>query len=551
MSRPLLARRHSYDVRRSPGEVVVFRSAPELGGLELRTSLYARIPFMAVAGMETRTKEVVRQLSRSSTQELEEARTDGYLWRVSVGEDGNDALRHDYVTRRLLATALTASASMFQFGYNTSVLNAPAASVFPGHSGWAVAVAAFALGGPVGAMIGGATSNAFGRKKGLLINAILFFLGGLIQTLAPSMACLTVGRVVTGAASGFASTLVPLYLGEVAPPILRGTFGAVAQLALVAGILAAALVAFSQRCGASWRVLVGVSPFLALVQLVACVAVDESPRWLVDKGENDAARDALRRLRNFQDDRAADDELGHILKTAEVHKPTTKGSSTFFDGPITAVVALHLAQQFCGINAVFYYSSTFLDGIVDDPLLGTTIVAAVNVAATWVAIVLAADYDLGRKPLLATSAAGMLGACVLVTLALLDLLPKIIALVALVLYVAFFELGLGPIPWSVVADFFESKNVDAAQSLSCQVNWTSNFVVGLVFPTINATLGPLAFLPFAIVLAATLAFVLAKFPQETKALAHKTYDSTEKFVAQPARFLLDSPPVLLAAHHQP
>ena len=174
-------------------------------------------------------------------------------------------------------------------------------------------------------------------------------------------------------------------------------------------------------------------------------------------------------------------------------------------------VGLHLAQQLCGINAVFYYSTSFFEGVIANPAQGTTLVAVVNVLATWVAQVLMDRC--GRRTLLLWSSGGMLACAALLTAALRGALPKVFSLGAVMGYVSFFEIGLGPIPWLIVAEMFEAAYVDTAQSIACQVNWVANFVVGAGFPFMNAALGGWAFVPFMLVLVAVFCFALLYLPE--------------------------------------
>jgi SP family facilitated glucose transporter-like MFS transporter 3 len=170
-----------------------------------------------------------------------------------------------------------------------------------------------------------------------------------------------------------------------------------------------------------------------------------------------------------------------------------------------------MGQQFCGINAVFYYSTSFFQGIIDNPLIGTTIVGAVNVVATYVALLLMDSC--GRKTLILWSSGGMFLSCVVIVMALLGIFSNIWALVAVNVYVTFFEIGLGPIPWLIVAEMFDAKYVAVAMATCSQVNWACNFIVGLVFPYMNQYLGPYSFAPFALVLGCTFVFALFILPE--------------------------------------
>merc|ERR1711988_674552 len=117
---------------------------------------------------------------------------------------------------------------------------------------------------------------------------------------------------------------------------------------------------------------------------------------------------------------------------------------------LVSSIILQVAQQLCGVNAIFYYSTMFFKGLIDDPLTGTSLVAFINVLATYVA--LKCMDRAGRKTLILISAIGMLFSCFLVTFSLQGVIPQVISLFAIMNFVFFFEIGLGPIPWLIVAE---------------------------------------------------------------------------------------------------
>jgi len=119
---------------------------------------------------------------------------------------------------------------------------------------------------------------------------------------------------------------------------------------------------------------------------------------------------------------------------------------------------------------VFYYSGLFFNGVIDDPIVGTTLIGAINVLATYAALLLMDRC--GRRTLLMWSSAGMFLSCVVIVLALLGYFSKMVALGAVASYVSFFEIGLGPIPWLIVAEMFDGKYISTAMSVSSQLNWT-------------------------------------------------------------------------------
>ena len=161
-------------------------------------------------------------------------------------------------------------------------------------------------------------------------------------------------------------------------------------------------------------------------------------------------------------------------------------------------IGLHVAQQLSGVNVVFYYSTTFFEGVIENPLLGTTLIGAVNVGFTYVALLLMDSCR--RKSLLLWSLGGMFLACCTLVLAQTGFFSGTVALLAVNVYVAFFEIGMGPIPWLIIAEMFEAKYVALAMSLCSQLNWMVCFVVSLGFPTMHEVLDQFTFIPFAVIL---------------------------------------------------
>ena len=492
--------------------------------------LYQQVPFTAVFGLQKKERAISQAFASYAADldvmgHMELSNEDKETRRSRASMIILDELEFEtvMVTTPLVFAIIVAAMSQFLVGYNTGVMNAPESVVFPGHSTgtWSLAVAAFAVGGPFGATGGGKMADSRGRRGALLIDTWTFLLGGLMQTFAVDMFTIILSRFIIGFASGFSSVLVPIYLGELAPPTLRGTLGTLTQFAMVIGILASDLLAFSFATQRLWRVLFSVTVITAIVQLLCSPFLLESPRWLLGRDPNSLkARYIIKQLRGLRYDHEVETEVGHFVLggAAQRQEQASQGavlSEMFSHNKIRVLLisclVLQMAQQFCGINAVFYYSTSFFEGVIENPLIGTTIVGAVNVIATYVALLLMDSC--GRKTLILWSSGGMFFSCVVIVLALLGYFNNIMALVAVNVYVSFFEIGLGPIPWLIVAEMFDAKYVAVAMATCSQVNWACNFVVGLVFPYMNKYLGPYSFAPFALVLAFTFAFAVLVLPE--------------------------------------
>ena len=284
------------------------------------------------------------------------------------------------------------------------------------------------------------------------------------------------------------------------------------------GILFSSIVAYPLATIILWRYLFAVVPLLCSIPLILEPWIVESPRWQLTHDVNSReARQGIRRLSAYRNESQIVEEIGSILVAAEVHQATVEAqddptsrqgggggsvrdliAAREYRGLLVAAVGLQLAQQLCGINAVFYYSTSFLRGVVDDPQMGTCLVNLVNVLATYFALTIMDRSR--RKHLLLISSVGMAISCVLLVVASIGYTTKTIALISVMLIVTFFEIGLGPIPWLIVAESFDAKYVASAMSLTCIVNWSCNFIVGLSFPHMQLALGPYVFAPFAAVL---------------------------------------------------
>ena len=202
------------------------------------------------------------------------------------------------------------------------------------------------------------------------------------------MLTIILARFIIGFASGYTTVLVPIYLGEVAPPSLRGTLGTLTQFALVIGILFADLVAFPFATPGGWRVMFSFTPLIAATQLLMSPFLLESPRWLLNRDPQSLrARYIIKRLRGLRNEQEVEREVGHFIigesaqqQTAVNEADTLKEiwSHTKRRKLLISSLVLQMAQQLSGINAVFFYSTSFLDGVIDNPLVGTTIIAAVK-----------------------------------------------------------------------------------------------------------------------------------------------------------------------------
>jgi sugar porter (SP) family MFS transporter len=341
------------------------------------------------------------------------------------------------------------------------------------------------LGALAGSVINGRLADALGRRRTLLLDAVVFLIGAVLAALAPGPAVLLVSRALAGFAVGSVSATVPLYLSEIAPPALRGRLVTTNQVMITLGILAAYLVALAFP--SSWRTLFAVGLIPAGAFLLAVVRCPETPAWLLSHGNEEAARRVLLEV-------VDDAEARRLLDAQRAAPPAAVGARvrlrSIAGPPLLIGLTLAVLQQLSGINAVFSYAPSILEktGLsASSSILGAVLVAAVNVAATLVALPLVDRW--GRRPLLLLSLAGMAGALAMFGGTLAADGGSGLSLVCLVAFILSFELGIGPIFWLLIAEIFRPDAKAVGVGACTAVNWLANFAVGLSFPSLAAWLG--------------------------------------------------------------
>ncbi|XP_006861893.1 PREDICTED: solute carrier family 2, facilitated glucose transporter member 2 [Chrysochloris asiatica] len=392
---------------------------------------------------------------------------------------------------------------------------------------WSLSVSSFAVGGMIASFFGGWLGDQLGRIKAMMAANILSLLGALLMgfsKLGPSHILIISGRSISGLYCGLISGLVPMYIGEIAPTTLRGALGTLHQLAIVTGILVSQIVGLDFILGNPdlWHIMLGLPAGRALFQTVLLFFCPESPRYLYIKLEEEAkAKKSLKRLRGCSD---VSKDMAEIRKEKEEVSSEQKVSiiqlfsNSSYRKPILVSLMLHMAQQFSGINAIFYYSTSIFESAgVSQPVYATIGVGAVNTIFTAVSVFLVEKA--GRRSLFLIGMSGMFFCAIFMSVGLV-FLEKLewmsyVSMIAIFLFVSFFEIGPGPIPWFMVAEFFSQGPRPAALALAAFSNWVCNFIVAVCFQYIADFCGPYVFFLFAgIVLLFTL-FTFFKVP-ETK-----------------------------------
>ncbi|KAK2842679.1 hypothetical protein Q5P01_012879 [Channa striata] len=248
------------------------------------------------------------------------------------------------------------------------------------------------------ALAGGSLNGWLGRRVCILVASFIFSVGGITLSVAPDKVVLLVGRIIVGLGIGIASMTVPVYIAEVSPPQLRGQLVTINSLFITGGQFIASVVdgAFSYLRHNGWRYMLGLSIIPAVLQFIGFVFLPESPRWLLQKGRGQEARQVLTQIRGEQ---SVDEEYDTIRTSIEEEEKEAGGESLVIwrilsHGPTRRALVvgcgLQMFQQLSGINTVMYYSATILQmgGVRDDKqaiwLAAAT--SATNFAFTWVGV---------------------------------------------------------------------------------------------------------------------------------------------------------------------
>ena len=451
-----------------------------------------------------------------------------------------------YRTRRVVRLASTAAMGGFLVGFDSAVINGAntaIAQTFGLGAGFMAFVVSIALiGSAVGAWFAGQLADALGRRRVMLIAAVLFAVSAIGTAFPPNVEVLMVWRLIGGAGIGVASVVAPMYIAEIAPAQLRGRLGSLQQLAIVLGIFATAvtnyvIVALAGSSTSDWLFGIQAWRWMFLIMLVPAAVyflmalrIPESPRYLVERGRLDEARAVLESVYNS-------DQSSKVLEIQRTMAGANRSRISDLRGPrfglmpiVWIGILLSAFQQFVGINAVFYYSNLIWESVgfsQDQAFLTSMITNAVNVATTLVAIALI--DRVGRKRLLLVGSSGMV--VMLATLTVIfgtapqvsngegGMEPSLVgassafAVIAFNAYVVFFGMSWGPVVWVLLGEMFPNRIRAAALALAASAQWIANFIVSTAFPPIAARSLTIAYGIFTVFAIASIIFVKRKVPE--------------------------------------
>ena len=348
-------------------------------------------------------------------------------------------------------------------------------------------VSSMMFGAAIGALCSGWMSSTLGRKRSLMVGAILFIIGSIWSAIASSPEILIYARILLGLAVGIASYTAPLYLSEIAPEKIRGSMISLYQLMITIGILSAYLSDTAFSFTGNWRCMLGIIAIPATMMLIGVFFLPNSPRWLATKGNFRDAQRVLDRLRDTSEQAKYElDEIRESLKIKQYGWNLFKENHNFRRAVFLGVL-LQIMQQFTGMNVIMYYAPKLFEiaGFTNttDQMLGTVIVGLINVLATFIAIVLVDKW--GRRPTLILGfmvmAVNMSVLSFILYLGIHSPIMKYSAIISLLLFIVGFSMSAGPLIWVLCSEIQPLKGRDFGITISTSTNWIANMIVGATF----------------------------------------------------------------------
>jgi sugar porter (SP) family MFS transporter len=399
--------------------------------------------------------------------------------------------------------------------------------------GWANSCAL--IGCLVGALVAGALSDRFGRKRLLIAAALIFAATSLGNAFANNFSVFIAWRMLGGVAIGLASNLSPMYIAEVAPAQIRGKLVAINQLTVVVGILLAQYINwflvrnlppgatddfirnswFGQQ---GWRWMFGLTALPSMLFFLGMLIVPESPRWLAKNGKPDRARNILKKIGGEDYAQAAVSDIESTLVAEEIQRVRF---SDLLEPRMRKVlvlgVVLAVFQQWCGINVIFNYAEEIFRAAgydISTVLKNIAWTGSVNLAFTFVALGVV-DRG-GRRPLMLLGSAGLALIYVAMGFCYHSGVHGLPVLLLVLAAIGCYAMSLAPVTWVVISEIFPNRIRGAAMAVAVSSLWIACFLLTYTFPILNKKLGSAGtFWLYGAICVAGFVFIKFKLP-ETK-----------------------------------
>lgn len=408
----------------------------------------------------------------------------------------------------------------------------------------ALAMSIALLGCLLGATMAGFLADRYGRKKLLVLSALIFFVSSWATGASTSLPMFIVSRLVGGMAIGLAADLSPMYIAEVAPARIRGKLVTLNQLTIVLGILGAQIINVliaepvpegslatdilnSWNGQTGWRWMFWAVCVPSGVFFLLALFIPESPRWLASANRLEQARKVLRAIGGED---YAESEVASYTRASVSAQEGKGGLSLLFSPQMRNVLLIGIVvamfQQWSGTNVIFNYAQEIFQAAgygISDVLMNIVVTGIANLVFTFVAIY---TVDrLGRKTLMLTGSIGLAGIYTLLGLSYFFEFKGVLMIVFVVLAIGFYAMSLGPVTWVLLSEIFPNKVRGVAMAVCTAALWIASFLLTYTFPFLNSGLGTGGtFLLYAVICFCGFLFVWRRIP-ETKG---KSLEELEK-----------------------
>ncbi|XP_069030808.1 solute carrier family 2 member 15a [Embiotoca jacksoni] len=453
-----------------------------------------------------------------------------------------------HLTSSLLAVAfLTSFGSSMLYGYNLAVVNSPAVYIknfynrtVVSRNGtglseetltlmYSLTVSVFAVGGLLGSVIVGMLVTRFGRKGTIVNTTVLVFIAGSLMgfsRICGSPEMVIIGRLITGIHSGISLSVVPMYLGEIAPKNLRGFLGLVPSIFIGTGVFSAQILGLQELLGKEehWPLFLSMVVVPTFIQLMLLPWFPESPRYLlIEKHNVHATITALKWYRakcNIQAEIEEMQEEQRSLSSVETLSVWELLMDDTVRWQVLSVVVINIGMQLSGIDAIWFYTNDiFQNAGIPVPQIQYTTAGTGIIEIIGGLIGCFTIEKLGRRPLMIGGFAMMGMCCAGITLALIlqTHLPLMhyISVCCVVGIIGGFCIGPAGIPFLITAELFKQSHRPAAYIIGGSLNWLSNFTVGFLFPFLQMSTGAYSYLVFASICVSVAIYIYVVIP-ETK-----------------------------------
>jgi MFS transporter, SP family, arabinose:H+ symporter len=401
------------------------------------------------------------------------------------------------MNRRIFFWSLTSALAGFLFGFDTVVISGAEKTI---QALWGlsdnlhgIAMASALYGTVVGSLSGGWPADRFGRKATLLWIGVLYLIGAAGSGLASNVWVFIAARVIGGLGIGISTVVAPMYISEIAPPQHRGRLAGMFQFNIVFGILVA-FVSNALLAGIgpnAWRWMLGVAAFPSVLYALLCLALPESPRWLLTKkGDREAALKVLQQIEPELSKEEITKQADEIMAASTEQVSSGRFWTRRLRKPILLAFLIAFFNQLSGINAILYFAPRIfeLTGLgAEAALLQSIGIGVTNLIFTFVGLWLI--DRLGRRTLLYIGSFGYILSLGLVAWAFLTQHYSIVP-ACIFAFIAAHAIGQGAVIWVFISEIFPNRHRAEGQTLGSFTHWIFAALLTTLFPKMVGVFPP-------------------------------------------------------------